>query len=383
MERLGGADDIEKLEAEPVPPALVHARRQRLPGGDADAERAEIEAARGVRHLEEPGVDGGHREEMRRPLRGDHGEEVLGVEPLGNQDGGGAGEGGKVERVAEAEGEEELGSGEDEIIGPDAEDAAPHQLGGAYQIALEVHGGLGPPGGAGRVAPERDVVAAGVGGLADRRGGGEGVLVGLGVGRRGAHDQHGRPPPAAAGRGEEVGGDRRMRHHGPRTAILDEEGVVRRAQAGVERHRHRSEADGPPERLRELGAIGQREQHALLDVHAARAQRPGGAARPRGHFRIGDVPAPITKGDAVTTALGEVAVEEEGGGVEALGDGHRDRHRSRGARSSANRSSCSSSSKTGLSMSMPAPAAATARRPSATSSTEPHTATSGASSGRR
>ena len=286
VQRLGGAHHVEQLETESLSPALEHRRRQRLAGGDAQAQRAQIEAPRGLGYLEETRVHGGHREEMCRPLGGHEGEQLLGIEPFGNEEGGGAGEGGKVQRVAETEGEEELGGGEDAIVRPDAEDAAPHPLGGVHEIVLAVHGGLGRSGGAGGVAPERDVVAGGVGGLGHREGGGERVLIRLGAGRHHAHRQHGRAARAARGGGEELRRRSRVRHHRPRAAVLHEERALLRARGRVQRHRHRPDADGPPEGLRELRAIGQREQHALLDLHAPRAQRArarGSPARPPPH----------------------------------------------------------------------------------------------------
>src|SRR4029453_13780878 len=74
------------------------------------------------------------------------------------------------ERVAEPEGEVQLGRREDQVVGPDTERTAAHQLGRVHEIVVQVHRGLGPPGRAGGVAPEGDVVGAGVGGRSSRVG---------------------------------------------------------------------------------------------------------------------------------------------------------------------------------------------------------------------
>src|SRR5206468_12379429 len=60
------------------------------------------------------------------------------------------------------------------------------------------------------------------------------------------------------------------------------------------------------------------EEHAVLDLHRAACERGRGALDALGQLRVADRVSGEAEGGAAAAALGQVAINEEGGGVEAL-----------------------------------------------------------------
>ena len=287
VQRLGGAHHLHQLQAEAIGPGLEDRRRQRLAGGHTEAERGQVEAPLDVGHLQHPGVEGRDREEHRGPLGVDHCQRALGRQPLGHQHGGGAGPGREVERVAEAEGEVELGGREDQVVGADAEDVGADQLGGRHEGLVGVDGRLRPPRRAGGVAPVHDVLArswappppAAWPGPAPRR-------------SRPPRPTARRPPARSAATGSGPGrGEHARRHRGlddgrPGAAVVEEELVLRLAHQRVHRHGDGAELGRPPEGGGEGRRVVEGQQHALLGLDpeprpGPRQRAPPGRRSPR------------------------------------------------------------------------------------------------------
>ena len=124
MQRLGGADAVENLEREAPLEAFEERRRQRLAGGDGDANARQIEVARvvsGARVCEQHAVAGRDRIEDRRPMALDRRVHVRGLRRAGREDRRGAHGERKEQRVAETVGEKQLGDAERAIVLGDAE----------------------------------------------------------------------------------------------------------------------------------------------------------------------------------------------------------------------------------------------------------------------
>ena len=314
MEGLRRADDVHQLEAEALAPAVEERRRQRLARGDAEAERREVEALPRVLDLEHPRVEGRHREEDRRPLGRDDLERPLGRQALRHEHRGAAGERREVERVAEAERERHLRGRERAVLGAEAEDAPPDQLGGGDEVLVRVDRGLGRAGRARRVAPVHRV-------LARRRGGGDARA------RRAAelvagHDHVAEPRTSAARR-------RDARRHvlgddgDPRPAVPQEELVLAGRHQGVHGYGDSAELHGRPERGRERRRVGEGEEHAVLGVEAATREVRGEGVHAGGQLGVRQRAAAEAERGPRAAALGHVPVDEEGRGVEGGGQaGH-------------------------------------------------------------
>jgi hypothetical protein len=76
-------------------------------------------------------------------------------------------------------------------------------------------------------------------------------------------------------------GHARARHQHARLRVLDDVGERIVAHADVERHRHRSEAHGPEERLEKPPVVVERQRHPVLGSHAQAGQRVGDAVAAR------------------------------------------------------------------------------------------------------
>src|SRR5262249_27571068 len=76
---LRGADHIQKLDAEAILPLVKQRRRQRLAGGKADSERAQVV---GLFYTQQAGVKGRNGEEKGRMILVDDLENLLRVGPL-------------------------------------------------------------------------------------------------------------------------------------------------------------------------------------------------------------------------------------------------------------------------------------------------------------
>ena len=217
----------------------------------------------------------------------------------------------------------ELRDREDEVVGADPEDPLPDQLGRVNEIVVKVHRGLGRARRARRIAPERDVVPARVGGGKLGRRALEQPLIGERAAARPADGDHRGEPRTLRADGQDRLGGPLARHHGAGPAIVQDEGVLVGAERLAHGHRDGAELHRAPERLRELRAIGQREQHALLDGDAARPQRIAEPIGPPSHLFVRHGTAGEAKRRAAPAPLGQMPVEEECGGIEPLGDDHR------------------------------------------------------------
>src|SRR5204862_4075149 len=60
------------------------------------------------------------------------------------------------------------------------------------------------------------------------------------------------------------------------------------------------------------------EEHAVLDLHRAAGERGRGALDALGQLRVADRASGEAEGGAAAAPLGQVAIHEEGGGVEAF-----------------------------------------------------------------
>lgn len=91
----------------------------------------------------------------------DDAENVLGRRRSGTENGCGADGERKIQRVAQAIGEEEFGRTEKAVGLADLEHVRGVLLGGNAHVVLQVHAGFGSAGAAGGVEPEGGVIRAG------------------------------------------------------------------------------------------------------------------------------------------------------------------------------------------------------------------------------
>ena len=86
----------------------------------------------------------------------------------------------------------------------------------------------------------------------------------------------------------------------------------------------------PQNAARNSGVSRRRQEHALLPLDPEVAERVAGAVHQLLERPVGERAVLVEEGHPAAPALGHVAVHEEGGGVEPLGElGHRCRHRQR------------------------------------------------------
>ena len=135
-------------------------------------------------------------------------------------------------------------------------------------------------------------------------------------------DHRGEPRTLRADGQDRLGGPL-AGHHDAGSAIVEDEGVLVGAEGLAHGHGDGAELHRAPERFRELGAIGQREEHALLDGDAARPERIAEAIGPASHLFVRHGAAREAKRGAAAAPLGQMPVEEECGGIEPLGHDHR------------------------------------------------------------
>src|SRR5207253_1956831 len=98
--------------------------------------------------------------------------------------------------------------------------------------------------------------------------------------------------------------------------------VVARLEQRVRGNRHGADLQRAPERVHELGAVGQQQHHPLLHPDAEPSQPVAATVGAGPHVAVGDVPAAVTDGEPAGAAFGDVAVDEPGGGIEGAGDVH-------------------------------------------------------------
>ena len=205
-------------------PRVKQCRGQRFSGGDAHAERRQVVAMLRAVDVKQARVHRRNREQHRGSLRVDQLEHARRLEPLRNQDRRGPHARGEIERIAEPEGEVELRDRENQVIGADAEHALADQDGGVHEVVMQVDGGLGLAGGARRVAPHGDVVAARVGGLEFRGRALEQAIVRQRAAPRAADHHDGREPRTSGARRDDRRRHRVARDDRARPAVVEARG---------------------------------------------------------------------------------------------------------------------------------------------------------------
>src|SRR2546422_2052518 len=195
---------------------------------------------------------------------------------------------------------------------------------------MQMNRRLGRPGRARRVEPERDVVL--------RRGGGLQVLGLAGYKVLERHLAGARPA-----RHDDALEERQLPSH-----LLDRRSQLlthdRDRCATVVQHvrviarleqRVGGNGDGPdveryPERVHELGAVGEQQQHALLHPHAEPLERIPDAVRAGGDVAVGEAATVVQDREPAFPSLPHVPVHEPRGGVEIAGDVTHDGERTAG-----------------------------------------------------
>ena len=126
-------------------------------------------------------------------------------------------------------------------------------------------------------------------------------------------------------------GEERLGDHGhPRPAVVEEVEIVLGTHHGVGRNGHGPDLDGTPERGEKGRRVEEEAEHPVLLLDPEPAQGVAGPIDQLLKPREGELTLLVEKGDLAAAPLGDVAIHEERGGVEAVGylDG---RHRHVGA----------------------------------------------------
>ena len=326
VQDLGGPDAVQHLHAEAVPPPPVQLLGQRLPCGDAQAERREIVALRRLLHLEHGGVERGHAEEERGLAAVDQLEHRLRERPVGIEDALRPHAHGEVHVAAEAIGEEELGRRDGAVVLRHAEHLQAIGIRAVHHVMLQVHRALGPAGGAGGIEPERRVVPRRLhrvelrGRLADPR-------VEADLLARGLPGHHDVPEvPRLRERGPGLDQERLGDDGDGGAAVVEEVEIVLAPHHGVDGNGDGADLDRAPEGGEELGRVEQQAEDALL---ALDAQLQEGVARPVHQLLeagVGERAVLVVEGDPIAAPFLDMPVDEEARRVELrgnLGDGER------------------------------------------------------------
>ena len=157
MQHLGRADAVDDLQAEALLPAVEGLRRQRLGGRDAQAHG--VQRAVGAVLAHQRAVERRDREEHRRAMLAQRGEDRLGARRAGHEHRGRAEPQREREAVAQPVGVEELGRREDDVVLAQAEHLAREGLARHLDVVVQVHDALGLARRARAVEPEGHVVA--------------------------------------------------------------------------------------------------------------------------------------------------------------------------------------------------------------------------------
>src|SRR5439155_26641803 len=112
-------------------------------------------------HAQQPGVQRGNGEKKARAIFFDYPKNLFRLRSLGPKDCGGAKAEGKIERVPETVGEEELRGGEADIIFLHSQNGFYKEIRDRDHIVLQVNCSFGRAGASGGIAPPGDVVLAG------------------------------------------------------------------------------------------------------------------------------------------------------------------------------------------------------------------------------
>jgi hypothetical protein len=107
-----------------------------------------------------------------------------------------------------------------------------------------------------------------------------------------------------------------------RAAVGERVAIVLCAPQGVERHWHGADLDRAEERVGERRRVLEDQGDPLFGLDAERAQRRPETIDPFGDLLIADALITALDGDRGAAPFGEVAIDEMGGGVELLRQGH-------------------------------------------------------------
>ena len=241
----------------------------------------------------------------------------------GHEDAGRPDRQGKIQRVAETVGEEQLRDAEAAIGGTDAEHAFPEQLSAHHHVVMQVHAALRGAGAARRIEPERGRIAAC---LVRHQLGRPFVqqIVERSVPRRRSiaddHDVLERRDVAARDRGDarqQVCVDDRDAGAG----IVENVAVVGRLPQRVQRDRHGADLDRAEERGGEGRRVEEEEDDAFFRPDAESvAEGAAAAVDPLGQVGVRHPLVAALDRHRRAPALGGVAIDEVARGVERLGD---------------------------------------------------------------
>ena len=312
VQRLGRADAVQDPQAGFLVPAPQDFGRQRLAGGDAVPDEGQVRLlAREM--LQVGGIERRHAEIERRAVARDQRKARGRAGALAVEHRGGADPERKGHVVAEPIGEEQLGLGIEDVVLANAERLDAVALAADRHVAMAVHRAFRRAGGAGRIEPEAVVVGGG-------RHGGKARLALLEQFGQRARGTFGAQHAARLllGGGERAldlaGKFRRVDQRGG-AGVIDHEGVARRAQQRVERHRHDAGLDRAPEQIEEGRAVLHHHQQALAALEAELHQRVGAAVDIGGELGVADRAVGGVDRDLGAAALAEMAVDERRGDV--------------------------------------------------------------------
>ena len=273
MQDLGRPDPVQDLHAEAVVPSPVQLLRQRLPGGDAQAQRREVVPRLGFLDLEHRRIERRNAEEERGPMAMDQLEHGLRQRPMRIEHALPAHAHREVHVVAEAVREEELRRRDRLVALRHPEHLQRVGVRAVHHVVLQVHGSLRPSRWSPRSRARTRIVLRRLHRLQPRRRLADPLVEADLPGRRpaGHHD---------------VLEMTRLREHGPRlgqqrlgddgdgrAAVLEEVEVVLGPHHRVHRNGNGADLDRAPERGEELRRVEEQAEDALLALDAEIEER--------------------------------------------------------------------------------------------------------------
>ena len=229
------------------------------------------------------------------------------------------------QRVAEAISEKQLCRRVHDVVFADAEHRNGIAFSGLDQTELQMDRSFGPTGRAGGIKPEAGLVGMGRGGLGSGRRRGEQIGE-RALSRLGARDDHFRSGPGQQRHRRLHCRQYRCRHHHRACpAVAEHKGEFVGAELGVDRDRHDSGLDRPEKGGREVDAIMQAQEDALLVVEAEPARSIGEPVHSAGKLGIGVLPAIIDDRGLRSAPSRKVALDQISRGVVSRSALHRRR----------------------------------------------------------
>ena len=162
VQRLGRAQPFDDFEAGQRLPAVEDLGRQHLGGRQRHAQRREIGRGRAF-GLGQRGIERRQSEEHGRAIAFDRLEDRRRLWLARQQQRGGADREREGDGIAKAVGEEDFRHREADVVGRELEHVARERGFAIGHVVLQMDDALGPSGRAGRIHPERHLVAMGVG----------------------------------------------------------------------------------------------------------------------------------------------------------------------------------------------------------------------------